>query len=107
MNNETVTALSVDIKPNLHWFEIWSLEQDGSLKNCVNFYDMALQNSVTWAIQCFSQENSRTDDAYVIVHSTVGDGNEMVRSIISEPTDKETRFYTVLNKFRATLKIIN
>jgi len=107
MNEQTLTPLSVDIKPNKNWFEVWSLEQDGSLKNCVNFYDLALQNSVTWAIQCLSQESSRTDEAYVIVHASVGEDKEMVRSIIPEPTDKETKFYTVLNKFRAALKTIN
>ena len=106
MNEQTLTPLSVDIKPNKNWFEVWSLEQDGSLKNCVNFYDLALQNSVTWAIQCLSQESSRIDDAYVIVHASVSD-KEIVRSIIPEPTDKETKFYTVLNKFRAALKTIN
>lgn len=104
MNKETFTPLSVDIKPNLNWLEVWSLQQDGSLKNCLNFYDLALQNSVAWAIQCLSQESSRSDDVYVIVHATVGEGKEMVRSIVPAPTDRETKFYTVLNKFRAALK---
>jgi hypothetical protein len=104
MNTETFTPLSLDIKPNLNWFEVWSLDQDGSLKNCANFYDFALQNSVAWAIQCLSQEISRTDDAHVVVHSTVDKDKEMVRSIIPAPTDRETKFYTVLNKLRAGLK---
>jgi hypothetical protein len=104
MNKETFTPLSLDIEPNLNWLEVWSLQQDGSLKNCLNFYDLALQNSVAWAMQCLSQESSRSDDAYVIVHATVGEDKEMVRSIIPAPTDRETKFYTVLNKFRAALK---
>lgn len=104
MNAETFTPLSLDIKPNLNWFEIWSLEQDGSLKSCANFYDLALQNSVAWAIQCLSQEISRTDDAHVIVHSTVGQDKEIVRSIIPAPTDRETKFYTVLNKLRMSIR---
>ena len=104
MHKETFTPLSVDIKPNLNWLEVWSLQQDGSLKNCLNFYDLALQNSVAWAIQCLSQESSRSDDPYVIVHATVGEDQEMVRSIIPAPTDRETKFYMVLNKFRAALK---
>ena len=103
MNKETFTPLSSDIKPNLNWFEVWSLKQDGSLKTCLNFYDLALQNSVTWAIQCLSQESSRSDDVYVIVHAALSDCKETARSIIPVPTDRETRFYTVLNKFRAEL----
>ena len=104
MNKETFTPLSLDIKPNLNWLEVWNLQQDGSLKNCLNFYDLALQNSVAWAMQCLSQESSRSDDPYVIVHATVGEDQEMVRSIIPAPTDRETKFYMVLNKFRAALK---
>lgn len=106
MNNDTFAALSVDIQPNKHWFEVWSIEHDGSLKNCVNFYDAALQNAVTWVIQCFAQETARTEDPYVVVHSTRDENGEMSRSIIPEPQG-DVKLFSALNKYRATLKRIN
>lgn len=103
MNTETFVAMSIDVQPNKNWFEIWSVEQDGSLKNCMNFYDACLQNSVLWACQCLSQEGARTEDSCVMVHATRNKDGEMVRQIITE-SPENNRMFNVLNKYRAALK---
>ena len=106
MNTDIFAPLSVDMQPNKHWFEVWSIEQDGSLKNCVNFYDLALQSAAAWASQCYAHESARTEEPHIVVHAMRDESNEMVRHIIPEPVG-DAKLYTVLNKYRAALKTIN
>ena len=66
---DTVTALTKGIETNKNWFEVWSIEADGSLKTCVNFYDMAFENVAAWVANCLRLESDRTDEDLVVVHA--------------------------------------
>lgn len=70
---------------NKNWFEIWSTDVDGSLKECVNFYDFSLENCSVWAAQCLNTETNRTEEVYVVAHATKTEGEqEKTRSILPE-----------------------
>ena len=100
METETYAALSSNAVANKHWFEVWSLEQDGSLKNCVNFYDAALKDASAWVTQCVNQEIWRTEDVYSVVHATKDADGTMNRTII---TNSDVKLFNALTKFKETL----
>lgn len=98
---DTVTSLTKGMDTNKNWLEVWSVEADGSLKTCVNFYDMAFENVAAWVANCFRLESDRTDEDLVVVHSYKDEKNEMVREII--PINPETPVFQSVKKFRTTL----
>ena len=100
METETYAALSPNAVANKHWFEIWSIEQDGSLKSCINFYDAALKDAATWVTQCFNQETARTDDPYSIVHAFKLEDGTTARMIVS---CTDSKVFAAVNKFKESL----
>ena len=100
METETYAALSPNAVANKHWVEIWSIEQDGSLKSCINFYDAALKNAAVWAAQCVNQETARTDDPYSVVHASKLEDGTIARTIINCP---DSKIFPAVNKFKESL----
>jgi hypothetical protein len=100
MQTETYVTLSPNATANKHWFEIWNIEEDGSLKNCVNFYDAALKDAAPWIAQCVNQEVWRTEDVYSIVHATRDADGTMARSVVA---GSDAKLFSVLNKFKDSL----
>lgn len=98
---DTVTALTKGMDTNKNWLEVWSVEADGSLKTCVNFYDMAFDNVAAWIANCFRLESDRTDEDLVVVHAYKDEKNETVREII--PANSDTSVFQTVKKFRASL----
>lgn len=98
---DTLTTLTKGFETNKNWLEVWSIEADGSLKTCVNFYDMAFENVAAWVANCFRLESDRTDEDLVVVHAYKDEKNETVREII--PVNAETPVFQSVKKFRATL----
>lgn len=98
---DTVTTLTKGMDTNKNWLEVWSVEADGSLKTCVNFYDMAFDNVAAWIANCFRLESDRTDEDLVVVHAYKDEKNETVREII--PASSETSVFQTVKKFRASL----
>ena len=93
--------LSKNVETNKNWLEVWSIEADGSLKTCVNFYDIAFENVAAWVANCFRLESDRTDEDLVVVHAYKDEKNEMVREII--PVNAEIPVFQSVKKFRGTL----
>ena len=100
METETYAELSPNTVANKHWVEIWSIEEDGSLKSCINFYDAALKNAAVWAAQCINQETARTEDVYSIVHASKLEDGTISRMIINY-TDQKV--YPAVAKFKESL----
>ena len=98
---DTVTSLTKGMDTNKNWLEVWSVEADGSLKTCVNFYDMAFDNVAAWIANCFRLESDRTDEDLVVVHAYKDEKNETVREII--PANSDTSVFQTVKKFRASL----
>lgn len=98
---DTVTSLTKGMDTNKNWLEVWSVEADGSLKTCVNFYDMAFENVAAWIANCFRLESDRTDEDLVVVHAYKDEKNETVREII--PASSETSVFQTVKKFRTSL----
>lgn len=98
---DTVTSLTKGMDTNKNWLEVWSVEADGSLKTCVNFYDMAFENVAAWIANCFRLESDRTDEDLVVVHAYKDEKNETVREII--PANSDTSVFQTVKKFRASL----
>jgi hypothetical protein len=100
MNN-----LDPKFTPNRHWFEIWTIENNGNLLSCVNFYDMAWKDSPNWAVQCYSQETSRTADAYyAVVHARQSDNSGIAREIIPLPFEEPSKRVAKLTKYREAVQ---
>jgi hypothetical protein len=100
MQTETYATLTPNATANKHWFEIWNIEEDGSLKNCINFYDAALKDATAWVTQCVNQEIWRTEDVYSVIHATRDVDGTMTRSIIAS---SEVKLFNVLSKFKENL----
>lgn len=98
---DTVTSLTKGMDTNKNWLEVWSVEADGSLKTCVNFYDMAFENVAAWIANCFRLESDRTDEDLVVVHAYKDEKNETVREII--PANSDTSVFQTVKKFRTSL----
>ena len=98
---DTVTSLTKGMDTNKNWLEVWSVEADGSLKTCVNFYDMAFENVAAWIANCFRLESDRSDEDLVVVHAYKDEKNETVREII--PANSDTSVFQTVKKFRASL----
>ena len=98
---DTVTSLTKGMDTNKNWLEVWSVEADGSLKTCVNFYDMAFENVAAWIANCFRLESDRTDEDLVVVHAYKDEKNETVREIV--PANSDTSVFQTVKKFRASL----
>lgn len=98
---DTVTSLTKGMDTNQNWLEVWSVEADGSLKTCVNFYDMAFENVAAWVANCFRLESDRTEEDLVVVHARKDEKDQMVREII--PASSETSVFQTVKKFRASL----
>ena len=98
---DTVPSLTKGMDTNKNWLEVWSVEADGSLKTCVNFYDMAFENVAAWIANCFRLESDRTDEDLVVVHAYKDEKNETVREII--PANSDTSVFQTVKKFRASL----
>jgi hypothetical protein len=98
---DTATTLTKGMDTNKNWLEVWSVEADGSLKTCVNFYDMAFENVAAWIANCFRLESDRTDEDLVVVHAYKDEKNETVREII--PANSDTSVFQTVKKFRASL----
>lgn len=92
------SLLSKNVETNKNWLEVWSVETDGSLKTCVNFYDIAFENAAAWVANCFRLESDRTDDDFVIVHAYRDESNTLARQIINCAAD--TTPYQSVKKFR-------
>jgi hypothetical protein len=104
METNTYADVDSNFKANSNWFEIWSLQDNGALNHCVNFYDVALRDVVPWVTQCFSQESSRTDEiAFAVVHSKKDIDGTISRSIIPEPAG-DVKLFTSLKKYRESLR---
>lgn len=69
------------VEANCNWFEIWNLERDGTLRNCINFYDFALDSAAAWAAHCFTSETARTEEAYQIVHAFKDSSGKVQRNV--------------------------
>ena len=100
MQTETYLTLSPKATTNKHWFEILSVEEDGSLKNCVNFYDAALRDAAAWVTQCVNQEVWRTEDVYSIVHSTKDTDGLVARSVIG---NSDSKLFNLVSKYKESL----
>jgi hypothetical protein len=98
---DTVTTLTKGIETNKNWFEVWSIEADGSLKTCVNFYDIAFENVAAWVANCLRLESDRTDEDLVVVHAYQDEKNETVRDIM--PVNSDASIFQTVKKFRSTL----
>lgn len=98
---DTVTSLTKGMDTNKNWLEVWSVEADGSLKTCVNFYDMAFENVAAWIANCLRLESDRTNEDLVVVHAYKDEKNETVREII--PANSDTSVFQTVKKFRTSL----
>ena len=93
-------VLTKGFETNKHWFEVWSIETNGSLDKCINFYDAAFENVAAWVANCFKQESDRTEETLVVIHASVQEG-AISRTIL--PSVQGENIYQTVKKFRSAL----
>lgn len=86
---DTLQLTTNGVEANRNWFEIWNLERDGTLRNCINFYDFALDSAAAWAAHCFTSETARTEEAYQIVHAFKDSSGKVQRNVPVEVDSKD------------------